>query len=112
MEKERIEWIDAFKGIAVIGVFLVHCGNLAFPHIYFISRYGNRGVELFFIITGYLTCCKPLQIDTKKDFGCWLLKKYIRIMPLAIITYIVSGMLNYVNCSGGGGDFLRVELVL
>jgi len=99
-KKQQIQWIDSFKGIAMIGVFLVHCGDLAFPQISFISQYGNRGVELFFILTGFLTCFNPPNIYNRKDFFRWILKKYIRIMPLAIIAYIVGYSFNYINNAG------------
>lgn len=97
MEKraQRLEWIDSFKAFAMLGVFAVHCGRIGLPQFSNFWRYGNRGVELFFIITGYLACTRLPEERSLK--GChWIAKKYIRIMPLAIFTYIVSFLFNFV----------------
>lgn len=95
--QNRIEWCDSFKFFAMVGVFLVHCGGAVPECIQFIARNGNRGVELFFIITGFLACINPPKIDTINDFLQWIVKKYIRIMPLTIIAYIISYLFNYSN---------------
>lgn len=81
--------IDAFKGIAILGILLVHCGAADLGgFIGELSSAGAKGVQIFLIISSMLIC-KSLQNEHSKDEGMslktWYIKRFIRLIPLYYI---------------------------
>ena len=55
MKTEHIDWIDGLKGVAILGVILIHCGGASLPFpLSNVGDAGKYGVQLFFLISGYL----------------------------------------------------------
>ena len=75
--------IDLLKGIAILSVILYHCGLL---------NYGYLGVDIFLVISGYLTTKGLFHAFEKNTFSYWffLRKKIVRLWPLVIMITIVS----------------------
>jgi len=99
--KKRYEYIDALRGFAVFGVFVVHVFN---PIIGKMSKFwahfaanGARGVQLFFIISA-LTLFMSLdrRSDEHNKTLNFFIRRFFRIAPLfylAIVAYLfMNGM--------------------
>ena len=56
MEKPKMTWIDSLKGIAICGIVMVHSDTLGLPWLLEkIGDAGKCGVQLFFLLSSYLT---------------------------------------------------------
>ncbi|MFH7024929.1 MAG: acyltransferase family protein [Heteroscytonema crispum UTEX LB 1556] len=96
----RFEFIDALRGLAALGVLLVHsiqhCGSIH-ALIPGITSSGLRGVQLFYILSA-LTLFLSLEERYKKDkypFISFFVRRFFRIAPLfyvvIIINFIIKG---------------------
>lgn len=93
-EKKRFTEIDALRGIAAIVVVLYHYiilydekfGHLKEDYIDILS-FGHYGVQLFFIISGFVIYMSVLKVKSFKDF---LTKRAIRLYPTYIFAIIVT----------------------
>ncbi len=91
---EHLAAIDGLRGIACLAVVAHHCywhcGQYQWPHVAIaghstaLSRvllYGNGGVELFFIVSGfclaYPLCCKV----STESWTHWFIRRAYRILP-------------------------------
>ena len=85
----RLDWLDALRGWAVLGVVAVHSSEVAHSRgvLGTIAGAGQFGVQLFFLVSA-LTI--SLTYDSHiRQFGrslrsqcAWLLKRFFRIAPL------------------------------
>jgi peptidoglycan/LPS O-acetylase OafA/YrhL len=101
-QKNRILELDALRGIAALAVFLYHSSILYKDSIYFsIFRFGLTGVDLFFIISGFVIFSSIKQ-KTRIQF---VTSRFIRLFPtywiavtctftLIIIKYYDKGILH------------------
>lgn len=87
-QKTRSALLDVLKGTAIICVVLFHIG--LFP-------YGYLGVDVFFVIAGYLTTCSIIKQYDKNGFSYWnfLLNRLVRLWPLLLIVSWVSLVAGY-----------------
>lgn len=81
--------VDAFKGIAILGILLVHSGAADLEGIIGeLSSAGARGVQIFLIISSMLIF-KSLQEEHEKDesmsLKAWYIRRFIRLIPLYYI---------------------------
>ncbi len=85
----RIKTIDILKTIAIIGVVLFHAG--VFPN-------GYLGVEVFFVISGYLMMNRiKSQLEDRSFHPVrYLWSRVMRIWPLMAICGIVSLIVGYI----------------
>ena len=86
MEKtERNLAIDAIKGLAIMAVALYHFGGGILP-------YGYLGVDIFFVVGGYLFIASLKKKLEEGKFNYWhfCFRKIIRLWPLVILASIVS----------------------
>lgn len=75
--RERVEWIDAAKGIGILFVFLGHLVEKSWPGIWAYSFH----LPLFFFLSGYL-------FSVKNDFKSFLKKKAKSLL----IPYVTMGL--------------------
>jgi peptidoglycan/LPS O-acetylase OafA/YrhL len=95
--KERLEAIDALRGIAILYILLYHMAlipqpNLTVPH--WASSFvlnGGTGVTLFFIISAFCLCLsmQKRKHDTQLTRGFYL-RRFFRIAPLFYFWIIIS----------------------
>lgn len=78
MNKERNNSLDYLKGISIIAVVLYHLGIL---------KSGYLGVDIFFVINGFLLVPKMIDSIASDNFkyGSFLKKRLTRIYPLVIL---------------------------
>lgn len=92
--------INFYKGIAILCVIATHAGAASLPNrLGEIGANGARGVQLFFIISSYLAFVSFSKVVEDKKITLkvsvqWIIKKYIKILPL----YIVSIALYLLVC--------------
>ena len=74
--------LDLLKGIAIIAVILYHAGG---------CKSGYLGVDVFFVISGYLVVPQVMRQIEEGRFCYWrfLEKKIFRLLPLVLL---VSGL--------------------
>jgi len=99
LEKDRFLYLDALRGIAAMIVVLHHflfIYNNEFGHQFKtpqIFEHGYFGVELFFLISGFVIFYTLSKTDSIKDF---LLKRAIRLYPTFWICLIITFSLIHV----------------
>ena len=110
----RLLWLDSLRGIAVLGVVLVHCGLLAQSSGFLgqVTAAGQYGVQLFFVISA-ITISMTYQQHAKR-YGtspvsafAWLIRRVYRIWPLyaiAAFVYVIEGVI--LN-AGNGATFTQ-----
>lgn len=71
---DKMRKIDILKGISIIAVILYHMGFL---------KTGYLGVDVFFVINGFLIVPKIIEKLEKNEFKCFdfLVKRIMRLMP-------------------------------
>ena len=87
--KQRRKDIDALKGIAIIAVILYHMGFL---------KSGYLGVDLFFVINGFLLIPKLLRSIEKDEFKYFdfIKRRITRLLPLVILACTVSFVAGFI----------------
>ena len=89
MAQQRSFLLDFLKGIAIIAVIMYHLG---------IFKFGYLGVEVFFVISGFLTT-KSIVSTYKHtggfNFCVFLLKRIVRLFPLIVILCICTFVIAY-----------------
>jgi peptidoglycan/LPS O-acetylase OafA/YrhL len=92
----KYDFIDALRGIAILGVILVHSTQLVKPTdstLEWLASEGARGVQLFFIASA-LTLCMSWSARKTHEFSPvrnFYIRRFFRIAPMfysAILGYI------------------------
>lgn len=95
---KRYGWIDAVKGIAILGVVLVHSmGGMELPFVLEkICFTGDKGVQIFFIIAACLAY-RSFDENVKKGKSAkrysafyWLKNRAIRIAPAYYLALVIG----------------------
>lgn len=105
-ESGRLDWLDALRGWAVLGVVLVHSGQAAHCTglLLSITAAGQYGVQLFFIVSALtISATYEAHLDKygngRRSQFAWLVKRFFRIAPLyyaAAIFYPIEHYAIYV----------------
>ena len=93
MKVKRINYLDAIRGIAVWLVVLYHAYAryehfpYGFEYASFpLLKYGYLGVELFFLISGFVIL---MTLERSRSFINFLYKRWLRLFPaMAIVTLL------------------------
>ena len=91
--QKRLFELDALRGLAAIFVVLYHYTtryDQLYSHEkqnYFQFSYGHYGVQLFFIISGFVIF---MTIHKSNDIKNFLFKRFIRLYPAYIVSVIVT----------------------
>ena len=109
IESSRITELDGLRGIAIGSVLIFHLNLLAPTNVPWLNRimlFGWSGVDLFFILSGFLI--GGILIDNRDSanyFSAFYARRFCRIVPL----YFLIVALYYVFYLFGGQ--LRADLV-
>lgn len=100
--------MEGLRGFAVFLVFLVHYATLVEPHLRqetalvttfaAIHTIGNRGVDLFFVLSGYLIYGSLMH--RPQPFGPFMLRRIERIYPAFLVVLGIYLGLSYLVPSG------------
>lgn len=110
---QRLEVVDALRGVAAAAVVLyhytVHYTNHFAPteHALLVFRRGNLGVDLFFCISGFVISMTPARCRDWRDFG---VRRFARIYPAyaacIVFTYVVFSLSDLPKFHYGSADLL------
>lgn len=84
----RIDYLDGLRGVAIVSVLLYHAYARWAPDQSSLSRlfgWGWLGVELFFIISGFVIF---LTLDRCVSFGQFMGKRWLRLFPAMLIASV------------------------
>lgn len=94
---QRIKYLDGLRGIAILLVILYHALGVEgyenafhYNHKYNefpLFKYGFLGVELFFLISGFVIL---MTLEKSKNFINFIYKRWIRLFPAMFIATILS----------------------
>ncbi len=112
MNNNRSKYIDALKGWAILGTVIVHCGLWGDGYFATLANAGARMCQLFFVISAYLmfgsydVFCKAYgDVVTIKNSTTWILKRFVRLMPLWYLSLLVHLVLR----DGGSSYWLGTQ---
>lgn len=113
-ENRRVEWLDGFKGIACVLIFIHHFLLIFFPAVHYgeaavsyaggydtmlaqspwsVFVNGNFLVTLFCMISGILISMQTMRLQEKNNLSNIALKRYFRLMmpllPVGFLVYIL-----------------------
>ena len=108
--------LDVLRGIAVLGVLLFHgfraeYGDWAFTGVrkifVFVTQFGVLGVNLFFVLSGFLITGILLDSRSRPDYyGRFYTRRALRILPAYYSLLILLGVLHQAS-----GAFLGLSFV-
>lgn len=98
-QAHRVDFLDGMRGLAILMVICLHY----FANIYEVPRsvfynrhtplhHGDFGVQLFFIISGYVIF---MTLDKTPGFGGFMLRRWIRLFPAMLIATLLIGIASY-----------------
>lgn len=84
---KRYEYLDFLRGLAVLLVLITHLHSFFdYPIVNLWGGLGARGVQLFYIVSGYtIYLIYQSNIKTINDATGFLIKRFFRIAPLYFI---------------------------
>ena len=100
----RSQYIDFLKGVAIIAVICFHIGFM---------KYGYLGVDVFFVLGGYLTSKSIIKSIELGSFTYWgfLKKRLLRLWPLSLLFVCISSILGYIWMLPGDYKLLSEQIV-
>lgn len=101
--KKRIEELDVLRGIAALSVVLFHLSVLS-PSYRFFLKWGVEGVDLFFIISGFVIFMTLQHVQQGKEF---VVNRFTRLYPTywASVSFSFAAIL-FIAFRTGDVDFL------
>jgi peptidoglycan/LPS O-acetylase OafA/YrhL len=81
---QRLPGLDLLRAIAILWVMLFHARGLNLP-FYPVARFGWMGVDLFFVLSGFLIgsqLLKPYLEGKRPSLGLFYLRRAFRILPV------------------------------
>ena len=92
INRERQPGLDLLRALAIIVVVIYHCGIFGFALPYRWHRFGWVGVDLFFVLSGYLIggqLLAPLARNQSINLPRFFSRRALRIMPAYFVVLAV-----------------------
>ena len=86
--RERQPGLDLLRALAIIVVVIYHAGIMGFPLPGRVHRFGWIGVDLFFVLSGYLIggqLLAPLARNQRINLGRFFARRTLRILPAYLV---------------------------
>ena len=87
-KRERQPGLDLLRALAIIIVVIYHAGIMGFPLPGRVHRFGWIGVDLFFVLSGYLIggqLLAPLARGRHINLGRFFARRALRILPAYLV---------------------------
>jgi len=104
----RMKWVDAARGIAILGVVAVHVGqrvaNLS-PWVLSLTGAGRYGVQVFFIASGLTIFASVRRRQSRREPALWpafFIRRFARIAPVAYAGMLANILVNAPEITVGG----------
>jgi len=97
IRSHHVPLLDGFRGLAIVAVMFCHSFFRAFNHsgrigdtISAVARYGTHGVDMFFLLSGYLiTGILVRTRDEQNYYAAFYVRRTLRIFPLYYATAFI-----------------------
>lgn len=107
----KLDYIDATRGIAILMVILVHTSQLVndLPWIVkLISSYGQMGVQLFFVASALTLCISHARRSNERGSNLnYFIRRFFRIAPLYYCGIVGFFALNYIGTKYLGIAYIK-----
>jgi peptidoglycan/LPS O-acetylase OafA/YrhL len=94
--RERQPGLDLLRALAIIVVVIYHAALFGFKLPGRVDRFGWIGVDLFFVLSGYLIggqLLAPLARDRRMNLGRFFARRALRIMPAYLVVLAIYFLL-------------------
>src|SRR5437763_5691286 len=94
--RERQPGLDLLRALAIIVVVIYHAALFGFKLPGRVDRFGLIGVDLFFVLSGYLIggqLLAPLAGDRRINLGRFFARRALRIMPAYFAVLVIYFLL-------------------
>src|SRR3954447_22633792 len=91
-DRERQPGLDLLRALAIIIVVIYHAGIMGFPTPGRVHRWGWIGVDLFFVLSGYLIggqLLAPLARNQHVDLARFFARRALRILPAYLVVLTI-----------------------
>ena len=91
----RLIGLDLLRALAICGVLITHTGlyGLHFGADWWLASAGGYGVELFFVLSGFLIGRLLLEIIERdpsfRAWGIFMIRRWMRTLPLYVLWIVV-----------------------
>jgi len=95
-DRERQAGLDLLRALAIVVVVIYHAALFGFKLPSRVDRFGWIGVDLFFVLSGYLIggqLLAPLARDRPIKLGRFFARRALRIMPAYFIVLAIYFLL-------------------
>src|SRR6184192_1170386 len=95
-DRERQPGLDLLRALAIIVVVIYHAALFGFKLPGRVDRFGWIGVDLFFVLSGYLIggqLLAPLARDQRISLGRFFTRRALRIMPAYFVVLAIYFLL-------------------
>jgi peptidoglycan/LPS O-acetylase OafA/YrhL len=83
---EKLAYVDVLRGVAILMVIIIHTSlpvSGLSTFVGYIDRYGQMGVQLFFVASAYTLCHSFVgRADEQKPLISFFIRRFFRIAPL------------------------------
>jgi peptidoglycan/LPS O-acetylase OafA/YrhL len=94
---EKLAYVDVLRGVAILMVIIIHTSlpvNGLSNFTGYIDRYGQMGVQLFFVASAYTLCHSFVgRANEPKPLTSFFMRRFFRIAPLYYLAIVVYYLL-------------------